>query len=79
MADLPRCSNPKCPRSQMVIDREEPGKFTTLACLTCNGVQIITQDNYRRGIRRQLARRGREGQAGLGLDQKHFPMYPRNN
>lgn len=59
---LPRCTNEACPRSQVQVDREEPGKFVTLVCLTCHGTQIITQDHYSREIRLELARRHRQGE-----------------
>lgn len=67
MADLPKCANPECPKSQTYIDREESGKFVTVCCKTCNGTQIITSDNYRQGMRRDLSRRGSEGRP-----QKYF-------
>ncbi len=70
--DLPKCANPQCPKSQTIIDREEVGKFVTIVCITCNGTQIITNDNYKTGIRREVQRRRRLGQGGFERPTKYF-------
>lgn len=76
--DLPVCENPNHlpghPRVQMRIDREEAGKFVTLVCpiADCQATHIITNDNYKAGIRREVLRRRRLGQGGLERPKKYF-------